>query len=260
VKMRCIHIIIFLILIHIQLNAQDTTSDSVLTTFDTSSVYSEEDTTTTYDEEEDEETNAKSDSSELRSIPASQWDSILKDKSFVYSREKKKVEKEKPASTPPMNGIGNFLNAGFFKFLMFLMVGFILFFVIRHFFFSGEFNFSSYRKKKTSEDEHDFENIEQFSDWDIALKKALDQNDYRLATRVLYLETLQKLNQRGWIKFEQEKTNWDYVNQMSSNHHNNTFTLLTKYFDYIWYGSFTVNQEQYQQLEQSYRNFQRSIE
>lgn len=258
-KAQCFHIILFLLCFNLNLNAQDYSSDSVLSTMDTT-IYSDDDTTSYSDEDEPEDTaSSENDSSYLRTIPNSSWDSIQNDKSFAYSRKQKKDEKEKSSSTPAFEGIGNFLNAGFFKFLMFLMVGFILFFVIRHFFFSGEFSFNRYRKKKESEDESNFENIEVFSDWDIALKKALSQNDYRLAIRVLYLETLQKLNQRGWITFEQEKTNWDYVNQMSSNEHGSSFTLLTKYFDYIWYGSFTVNQEQYQQLENSYRNFQRSI-
>ncbi len=214
------------------------------------------------EEEEEEDTNtSQADTGVLRTISESKWNKLKEDKAFIYTKEKKKETKPHTTSyhPPPLHSIGNFFNAGLFKLLMFLVVGILLFFILRHLFLNEESNLFNKRRKKLKTSDEPFENIEVFSEWELALKNALAKNDYRLAVRVLYLETLQKLHQQGLITFEQEKTNWDYVTQLSGTLHTQSFTTLTTYFDYIWYGNFLIDSEKYHTVETLYRNFQREI-
>jgi hypothetical protein len=198
------------------------------------------------------------DSNVLRNISAEEWNKMKDDKAFIYKKEKK-VQKKKPVETKPIADIGNFFTSGFFRVLMFLIVGILLLLVIRHLFFTGENNFLRWRKNVKERSDASFENVEVFSQWDIALKEALQKKDYRLSVRVLYLQTLQMMHQQGWIVFEQEKTNWDYVQQLNRQDHRQSFTLLTRYFDYIWYGSFGIDRERYLVIETLYRQFQAHI-
>ncbi|HOZ50817.1 MAG TPA: hypothetical protein PLU17_03100 [Chitinophagaceae bacterium] len=211
-------------------------------------------------EEDNEEAEEGVDSSTLRTISDNNWQKIKEDKAFVYKKEKEKPKKKSSVDIKPLVGISDFLGGVFFKAIMFLIVGILLVIIIYHLFFTGENGYWKSRKsKKSTSFETSFENIEVFSEWDLALKEALINKDYRLAVRVLYLETLQIMNRNGWIEFEQEKTNWDYVQKLSSTIHHKVFSALTIYFDYIWYGHFNIDQDRYQLIETKFRNFQNEI-
>jgi hypothetical protein len=201
----------------------------------------------------------ENDTAALRKISESKWKQIQKDKDFIYTREEKKEQKPAEAKEPPFHGIGNFFNSAVFKFLMFALVALLVLIVIYHLFFSE----GRLRLKKpsasTKQPESMYEQVDTFSDWESALSKALQAKDYRLSTRILYLETLQKMNRHGWIEYEQEKTNWDYVNQFASHTNAAEFTQLTKYFDYIWYGHFVVDENRFNDIHQLYKNFHNEI-
>jgi hypothetical protein len=245
--------ILFLVLLHANLlcySQQVDTNDS--SAFTTTSLESASE----YDE------GSEPDTSTLRSISESKWQKIKEDKAFVYKRDKAKKEKPKKVDKEkkkPIFDISLLFNSRVFKIILFLLLGITLIFVIYHLFLSGEFNFMNYRKKKPTQSEPSYEQVEEFSAWDQALNDALSKQDYRLAVRILYLETLQKLNTNGLINYQQDKTNWEYVIYLSTHTHGQSFKTLTKYFDYIWYGSFMVDQDQYKSIETSFRTFQQAI-
>jgi hypothetical protein len=85
-------------------------------------------------------------------------------------------------------------------------------------------------------------------------RKAYEQYDYRLAMRYMFLGMLQKLNQRNHIKYIQDKTNSDYANEMPEGFREN-FSTLALYFEYVWYGKFEINQQQFNQIETQYKQF-----
>jgi len=244
-----------------KVHAQTTGSATLASSDTVQSILQEEESTAIEEDEEDEETSTR-DSSTLRTISDNKWKKIKEDKSFVYKKTKpeKKEKKEHKESykAPDFNWVGNLFNAGIFKVLMFLIVGFVLIMVIYHLFLSGENGFLN-RREKPVDTGHSFEHADVFSDWDMALHKALEKNDLRLAIRVLYLQTLHILHEHEWIFFEQEKTNYEYVKQLSGRDKQEAFIVLTSYFDYIWYGSFSIDRERYNSIEQLFRNFQGEI-
>ena len=85
------------------------------------------------------------------------------------------------------------------------------------------------------------------------IREAIRQKKYRLATRYYYLKTLKELQENKLITYSPEKTNEDYL--ISLEHNNNLHLLFkeaTRLYDYIWYGNFEINLEQFRKAEDTF--------
>ncbi len=92
-----------------------------------------------------------------------------------------------------------------------------------------------------------------------AIAKATEQNNYRLAIRLLYLQTLRRLADRELIRWQLSKTNDVYAQELLGSSYYNEFTRLTNAYDYAWYGDFPVQEEQFRLLQQYFQTFQRQL-
>ncbi len=88
------------------------------------------------------------------------------------------------------------------------------------------------------------ENIEQ-SDIDAFILNAEKSGDYRLAIRYYYLLVLKHLSLKNYIKVEEDKTNSEYLNEIIDKPFNKNFEYTAYLYNYIWYGEFAINQQQY---------------
>ncbi len=85
------------------------------------------------------------------------------------------------------------------------------------------------------------------------IEAALREKNYRLAVRFYYLLLLQKLAQKELIDWEVQKTNADYVYELKDAGLRNTFTRLTRIYDFIWYGNFEVNETDFIKAETEFK-------
>lgn len=200
----------------------------------------------------------KADTSFYRKIDSSNWASIKNDKAFNYKKEKLKTQK-KPSNLSFLNGLIKFFSSGVLKFILFSLVALAIIYILYSLFNNSEFNYFKRRNKKQNNEDQSWENITEFTDWENALQKALDIPDYRLAVRVMYLETLQLLNSAELIKYEQEKTNWQYVEELGDTTFKKPFTLFTKYFDYVWYGNFEMTNKTFEEIKQIHSQLKQSV-
>lgn len=92
------------------------------------------------------------------------------------------------------------------------------------------------------------------------IAEAIANADYRLAVRLNYLEILKKLDENQWIKWVANKTNQDYVAELSSHEFGMDFRTLTHHFDYAWYGDFPIGENLYTNLADQFKQFQLKIE
>jgi len=91
------------------------------------------------------------------------------------------------------------------------------------------------------------------------IKKALNNQDYRLAVRYYYLLILKKLREAELINYEFDKTNTDYFSEISSEAMRLQFKKATILYDYIWYGSFAVTETDFQKAERTFTSLENQI-
>lgn len=77
--------------------------------------------------------------------------------------------------------------------------------------------------------------------------------DYRLAVRYYYLWLLQQLATRGFIKWNNDKTNTDYFYEIYDSRIRADFKYLSYIYDYIWYGEFELDNESYLKAKNAFR-------
>ncbi|RAJ20681.1 DUF4129 domain-containing protein [Pedobacter cryoconitis] len=92
-------------------------------------------------------------------------------------------------------------------------------------------------------------------DFSTEIDQAIQSANYRLAVRLMYLLSLKKLNSKDLINWQPEKTNQTYIREIADPQKREQFSLLTTQFEYIWYGEFFIDQENFKQVKNSYDQF-----
>ncbi len=91
------------------------------------------------------------------------------------------------------------------------------------------------------------------------ISKALQQQDYRLAVRLQFLQLLKTLAERNIINYKQDKTNLDYIMELQSAGYSNDFFRVVRNYEYSWYGEFEVSAETYSLIKKDFDNIERFI-
>ncbi|AKA34041.1 DUF4129 domain-containing protein [Flagellimonas lutaonensis] len=92
------------------------------------------------------------------------------------------------------------------------------------------------------------------------IKEALANKNYRLAIRYYYLYILKLLSNKELIDWQLQKTNDDYLHELSNGSLKKAFAKATFLYDYVWYGEFQLDESKYQQAERTFKALQNSIE
>lgn len=87
------------------------------------------------------------------------------------------------------------------------------------------------------------------------IEEAVSQRNYRLAVRLLYLQTLKRLTDGGLIRWQPNKTNRQYAYELTGNPARLGFEQLTTQFEYIWYGDFPVDETRFHTIRQAFTQF-----
>lgn len=112
--------------------------------------------------------------------------------------------------------------------------------------------FASNRNKKLNDFEDiTAENIEH-ADIHTLIKNAENDENYRLAVRYYYLLILKTLSLKNLIKFEDDKTNTEYLEEVSAKPFSDKFAYAQYLYNYIWYGKFPVNIAQYTKAKSNF--------
>ncbi|HMG10715.1 MAG TPA: DUF4129 domain-containing protein [Mucilaginibacter sp.] len=102
------------------------------------------------------------------------------------------------------------------------------------------------------------ENIHELN-FDSEIEKAVSQHNYRLAVRLLYLKCLKQLSDSNLIHWQIDKTNSAYVLELNNLSQRQAFLLLTRQFEYVWYGGFTIDGTAFQNINQLFQNFKKQL-
>ncbi len=121
---------------------------------------------------------------------------------------------------------------------------------------NGLFGRSSRSAQKYSLLQEDI-NLISFED---AIEKAINNGNYRLATRLYYLQALKKLSDRGYIDWRINKTDTDYLAEITGKPFKDIFARLTFDFEYTWYGENQLSKEQFLEIRKQFQQFNNQVQ
>ena len=101
----------------------------------------------------------------------------------------------------------------------------------------------------------DVENNIHVADFKQLITEAEKDNNYRLAIRYYYLWLLKGLTSAELIEYDVEKTNSDYFNEIASKSIKDEFSYTSYLYNYIWYGEFDVNEQQFNKAKMAFVKF-----
>ena len=136
-----------------------------------------------------------------------------------------------------------------------------LIFLIVHFMFN--INFRKYFTDKNAEAEVNYgedEEIIRKKDIDAMLQDAIEKGNYRLALRYFYLKLLKRLEKNNIIKWEPQKTNFEYQKEIKNKDYNNKFNKFTLWYDYIWYGKYPLSQKEFGVMSKELDSFIKNLD
>lgn len=87
------------------------------------------------------------------------------------------------------------------------------------------------------------------------MEDAVTERNFRLAVRLLYLQTLKRLTDAGWIAYKPDKTNQQYVYELTSSPLQADFERLTRQFEFVWYGDFPINEARFEAIHSQFKQF-----
>ena len=98
------------------------------------------------------------------------------------------------------------------------------------------------------------ENIHEM-DFEKLIREATDKKEFRLATRLIFLYALKLLSDKHLIEFKPGKTNHDFVEEVNIKDLKTDLNELSFYFEYTWYGNFSITDFQFQKINNVFTEF-----
>lgn len=95
--------------------------------------------------------------------------------------------------------------------------------------------------------------------YDGLARTAIAEGRLRDAVRFRYLHTLQLLEARQLIAPGKDKTNMDFLRELSRTAFHKPFAALTLHYEYVWYGKLPLSNGQFTQLDDQFAAFSQSI-
>ncbi|MBD2699611.1 DUF4129 domain-containing protein [Spirosoma sp. BT702] len=112
--------------------------------------------------------------------------------------------------------------------------------------------------KKAQSGDLDYENLSENIheiDFKTAIEEAVSAKNFRLAIRLLYLQTLKRLTDAGAIIYKPDKTNRQYVAELANVPLQADFEQLTRQFEFVWYGDFPVDEIRFNAIQAQFGQF-----
>lgn len=174
--------------------------------------------------------------------------------------EEKKVE-VKNESSPFWKWLAKILKSEITKVLAWIIIIGTLLFIIIAFLRSNGIGFfsPSAKKIKTAVEANEAtDNIFEI-DFDKAIANSISAENYRLATRFLFLRMLKELANKNIIEYAPDKTNFDYLFALSGTTLHKDFLTATHNYEYVWYGDIAVTKQQFETIQQQFNKLYQQL-
>ena len=193
------------------------------------------------------------DSLSFRQVPGDIVRKLKADKDFWYVDEVLKKTKERDTDS-------SFSGSPILQTILWLVIigGFLTFLLI----YLGNSNSGLFRKSRSVGDEDEnAETSDIFSiNFQAEIAKAAAAENFRLATRLMFLQLLRIMSDTGIIQYSQDSTNLDYMMQLRGTRHYEEFFRLARHYEYSWYGQFGLDREKYNLIKKAFDNFEYNLQ
>ncbi len=102
------------------------------------------------------------------------------------------------------------------------------------------------------------ENIHEM-DFEKLIREAAARNDHRAGVRLIFLYALKILSDKGFVHWEQGKTNHDYLAELKNADLHDGFHELNYYFEYAWYGNFNINATMFSTVQKTFSTWRSKL-
>ncbi len=147
----------------------------------------------------------------------------------------------------------NFLGISkLFQILIYAGIGFLAIYLIRLIISSGfDWPFGT-KKVEGPEQLEDTMEVTGSEDLSTAIRKAVSEGNFRLAVRYWYIHLLRFSDRNAIISYHPEKTNSDYVHEITNPDFKAKFTELSRIYDFVWYGELPIGERDYRHIAERF--------
>lgn len=194
------------------------------------------------------------------------WERATKDLDYSPKKKPKEEEEEvqdEPVDTSDFDLDGSIFDgnwSGFFRIFFFIIVIGLLTFIIMK--LMGSTAFLSNKNVDKTNLKYSIEKVEEDihqADLEDFAQHAIDKQDYKLAIRLYFLQILKDLSSNNFIKWKRNKTNKEYVREMSGTDLFKEFRAISRLFERVWYSDVTVQEHQFNRLRPKFLDFLKKI-
>lgn len=112
--------------------------------------------------------------------------------------------------------------------------------------------------REVSESIYDEVNINEL-DFSKEISEAEQNKTFRIAVRMHFLKTMKQLSDKKLIEITPGKTNREYIGELSGKNFSGDFNRLVRFYEFIWYGDFPLDENTYTMIKSNFINFHEGV-
>jgi hypothetical protein len=152
------------------------------------------------------------------------------------------------------------LNQPWFNLLIWVIIIGIFGAAIIYFLAQNKISIFSKTSEATASEEESEEHEDIFRiSYSKHIQNAEKEKNYRVAIRLMFLQTLKSMSEAGIIHYQPDLTDLDYLQQLSQSKYYNEFFNVMRSYEYVWYGKFDISTERYATVKNDFIKLQNRI-
>ncbi len=168
-------------------------------------------------------------------------------------QEKQQLQQSKTKQGP--SWLERFFFSSFTMYFFWILAGIFIAFILYKLFFAEGFFQRNYKKAPVTMLQDPEEKLSRDTDYQRLVNAAIRDKNYRLAIRYHYLQSLQKMAEKSLIEYTPDKTNYEYLREISGKKFKTDFAGLTRNYEYAWYGEFDISEPVFEKIQQKFKQF-----
>jgi|694.fasta_scaffold41247_6 hypothetical protein len=190
-------------------------------------------------------------------LPKDSMDKLRKQADYVYMKNLDSSLRNLGVIVPepeePSGASGSIFDIAFVKLIVWGLAIFAVLYILYQL-LAGQQNLFYKNKKLEDAEESDSPDAHVASPL-LLSQQAAARGEYRLAVRYKYLYILQLMGEKGLVMLQPQKSDAHYQAELRGKPLAPDFSMVTLQYEYVWYGEFSLNAEQYQNIAGGYRKF-----